>query len=282
MQHAEQVIKLNDHRPIVKADIENGFDRLAHELTNALAKNHASLSGCEYQILFALISKTFRFHKKDDWIANVQLSEITGMSEAHVSKIVRSLNAKNVIRKDGKKTGINPVISEWKINQSVKKSTQKKSTNRFLEINQSVQEINQSVEKTQPIRPPQKKETITKEINTKEKGNKKPSVKSEILSMDIPRSLSFDMWVNWVENRAENKKPMTVRSAKMQIKRLEAWQAKGHNLDEIIQTSIANNYQGLFEPNKPANRAVSFSERRTQNNIEVLSSFIAEGESNRD
>lgn len=282
MQHAEQVIKLNDHRPIVKADIENGFDRLAHELTNALAKNHASLSGCEYQILFALISKTFRFHKKDDWIANVQLSEITGMSEAHVSKIVRSLNAKNVIRKDGKKTGINPVISEWKINQSVKKSTHKKSTNRFLEINQSVQEINQSVEKTQPIRPPQKKETITKEINTKEKGNKKPSVKSEILSMDIPRSLSFDMWVNWVENRAENKKPMTVRSAKMQIKRLEAWQAKGHNLDEIIQTSIANNYQGLFEPNKPANRAVSFSERRTQNNIEVLSSFIAEGENNRD
>ena len=275
MQHAEQVIKLNDHRPIVKADIENGFDRLAHELTNALAKNHASLSGCEYQILFALISKTFRFHKKDDWIANVQLSEITGMSEAHVSKIVRSLNAKNVIRKDGKKTGINPVISEWKINQSVKKSTQKKSTNRFLEINQSVQEIN-------PIRPPQKKETITKEINTKEKGNKKPSVKSEILSMDIPRSLSFDMWVNWVENRAENKKPMTVRSAKMQVKRLEAWQAKGHNLDEIIQTSIANNYQGLFEPNKPANRAVSFSERRTQNNIEVLSSFIAEGENNRD
>ena len=237
MQHAEQVIKLNDHRPIVKADIENGFDRLAHELTNALAKNHASLSGCEYQILFALISKTFRFHKKDDWIANVQLSEITGMSEAHVSKIVRSLNAKNVIRKDGKKTGIKPVI---------------------------------------------KKETITKEINTKEKGNKKPSVKSEILSMDIPRSLSFDMWVNWVENRAENKKPMTVRSAKMQIKRLEAWQAKGHNLDEIIQTSIANNYQGLFEPNKPANRAVSFSERRTQNNIEVLSSFIAEGENNRD
>ena len=100
--------------------------------------------------------------------------------------------------------------------------------------------------------------------------------------MDIPRSLSFDMWVNWVENRAENKKPMTVRSAKMQIKRLEAWQAKGHNLDEIIQTSIANNYQGLFEPNKPANRAVSFSERRTQNNIEVLSSFIAEGENNRD
>ena len=192
------------------------------------------------------------------------------------------MNAKNVIRKDGKKTGINPVISEWKINQSVKKSTQKKSTNRFLEINQSVQEINQSVEKTQPIRPPQKKETITKEINTKEKGNKKPSVKSEILSMDIPRSLSFDMWVNWVENRAENKKPMTVRSAKMQVKRLEAWQAKGHNLDEIIQTSIANNYQGLFEPNKPANRAVSFSERRTQNNIEVLSSFIAEGENNRD
>ena len=52
---------INFARPYVKADIDNGYDRLAHDLTNALARNYSSLSGCEYQVVFALISKTFRF-----------------------------------------------------------------------------------------------------------------------------------------------------------------------------------------------------------------------------
>jgi len=168
MHQAEKVINLNDHRPVVKADIENGFDRLAHELTNALAKNCASLSGCEYQILFALIAKTFRFHKKSDWVANIQISQITGMSEAHVSKTLRSLKAKNVVLKKGQMTGINPIVSDWKVNQSVKKNPSKKLTNQFDGLNQSVREVNQSVNNNQPIRPPQKKETITKETNTKD------------------------------------------------------------------------------------------------------------------
>ena len=182
MQHAEQVINLNDHRPVVKADIENGFDRLAHELTNALAKNCASLSGCEYQIIFALITKTFRFHKKSDWVANIQISEITGMSEAHVSKTLRSIKAKNVVFKKGQMTGINPIVSDWKINQSVKKKNLKKLTNQFDGLNQSVREVNQSVKNNQPIRPPQKKETITKETNTKDIAPKRAKPSKQIPS----------------------------------------------------------------------------------------------------
>tara|TARA_Y100001968_G_scaffold158062_1_gene144443 strand:- start:34240 stop:35037 length:798 start_codon:yes stop_codon:yes gene_type:complete len=160
---------INFARPYVKADIDNGYDRLAHDLTNALARNYSSLSGCEYQVVFALISKTFRFQKSSDWIANIQLCEITGMSDAHISKTLRSLKAKNVVIKQGKKTGINPVISEWKLNQSVNKRENKNLTNQFDELNQSVQKVNQSVKKKQPIRPTQKKETNTKETNTKEK-----------------------------------------------------------------------------------------------------------------
>ena len=165
MQHAKQVINLNDHRPVVKADIENGFDRLAHELTNALAKNDAKLSGCEFQIVFALIGKTYRYHKKSDWVANIQLCQLTGMSKAHVSKTLKSLLGKNIVFKNGREIGINPTVSEWKVNQSV---NNKKLTNQLTEVNQSVDAVNQSVNKSCPIRPPQKKTTITKETITKE------------------------------------------------------------------------------------------------------------------
>jgi phage replication O-like protein O len=170
MQHAKQVINLNDHRPVVKADIENGFDRLAHELTNALAKNDAKLSGCEFQIVFALIGKTYRYHKKSDWVANIQLCQLTGMSKAHVSKTLKSLLGKNIVFKNGREIGINPTVSEWKVNQSV---NNKKLTNQLTEVNQSVREVNQSVNNNQPIRPPQKKETITKETNTKDIAHKR-------------------------------------------------------------------------------------------------------------
>ena len=162
---AENIVHINEHRPKVKADIEKGFDRLAHELTNALAKNDAKLSGCEFQIVFALIGKTYRYHKKTDWVANTQLCQITGMSKAHVSKTIKSLIAKKIVFRDGREMGINPVVSDWEVNQSV---NTKKLTNQSTGVNQSVKAVNQSVNSSCPIRPPHKKTTNTKETNTKE------------------------------------------------------------------------------------------------------------------
>ena len=64
----------------------------------------------------------------------------------------------------------------------------------------------------------------------------------------------------------------------MQISKLEEWQAKGHNLDEIVKTSIANNYQGLFEPKGFSHGSGNtWQNRKTQNNIDVLSDFVRGG-----
>tara|TARA_B100001063_G_scaffold244727_1_gene278315 strand:- start:1196 stop:1993 length:798 start_codon:yes stop_codon:yes gene_type:complete len=244
MTHTAEII--NFERPVVKADIENGYDRLAHELTNALAKNCASLSGCEYQVLFSLISKTFRFHKKEDWVANIQLSEITGMSEAHISKTIRTLKAKNVIIKQGKKTGINPVVSEWKVNQSVKKGNNKKLTNQFSEVNQSVREVNQSVEKTKPIRPPQKKETITKEINTKEN-----SFSPEKIT--LPEFLSKSLWLEFIQHRKDIKKPLTDLATKKLINQLTKDYANGCDVEDAINMSITSRWAGVFPKQRGQN-----------------------------
>jgi phage replication O-like protein O len=163
---------INFERPVVKADLGNGYDRLAHDITDSLALNIAKLSGCEYQIIFAIVGKTYRFHKKLDWIANSQLCDKTGMSKNHVSKTMKSLISKNIIVRNGKTIGLNNIVSEWgsaqlssKVNQSVNND---KLTNQCTKVNQSVYAVNQLGIKSTPITPPHKKETNTKETNTKE------------------------------------------------------------------------------------------------------------------
>lgn len=173
MNATATVTNINDHRPIVKADLDKGYDRLAHDITNTLALNPAKLSGCEFQVVFAIIGKTYRYQKKSDWIANSQLCEKTGMSKNHISKTIKSLIYKNIIIKNGRTIGLNNLVSEWggaqktiKVNQPV---NNEKLTNQCTKVNQSVSVVNQSVNSSTPITPPHKKETITKETITKEK-----------------------------------------------------------------------------------------------------------------
>jgi phage replication O-like protein O len=267
MQHTQQVIKLNDHRPIVKANIEDGYDRLAHELTNALAMNCASLSGCEYQVLFGVITKTFRWQKKEDWVSHSQLSEITGMSEAHISKTVRSLRSKKVLLKNGKKTGINSVVSEWEINQSVGKVKTKKSTNQFTKINQSVHQINQSVEKNQPIRPPQKKETITKETIQK-KSKFSPS------EITLPSFLPKQLWLEFIQHRKDIKKPMSELACTKLISQLTKDHSKGLDVIDAMNESIVSGWSGVFPKSGKGNRAAPKPENfNTTDYGEIKGSF---------
>ena len=67
------------------------------ELTEALMKNSAKLCGREYQIVHAIIHKTFRFHKKSDWINNAQISEMTGIAQSKISELKKSLINKNIL-----------------------------------------------------------------------------------------------------------------------------------------------------------------------------------------
>jgi phage replication O-like protein O len=246
----------------VKADIEDGYDRLAHTLTNALAQNQAKLSGCEFQLVFAIISKTYRFHKKADWIASTQLCELTGMSKAHLSKTLKALIDKNVVLKNGKNVGINSVVSEWKVNQSV---NNKKLTNQLSKVNQSVKGANQSVNKSCPIRPPQKKETITKEINTKEKTNV-----HDLKSFDLPSFIPKKIINEFIQHRKQIKKPMTELALDKFIKKLSREYEQGYCLERIIDNAIANGWQTTY-PRKEdkVNSSPAYSDV-TARNLQML------------
>jgi phage replication O-like protein O len=260
MNQTAQIIKFE--KPIVKADLDTGYDRLAHDITNTLASNPASLSGCEYQVVFAIIGKTYRWQKKSDWIANSQLCDQTEMSKAHISKTIKSLIAKNVITRNGREIGLNNVVSEWgiyqkpaKVNQSV---NNEKLSNQLTKVNQSVSEVVQSVNNSCPIRPPQKKEeTITKETITKEsvflepeQKPKKVKLKASIPNVALPNFVNRELFDNYLEVRLAKKYLLSDVAIKLILSRLNKFNASGHDVNQSLEDAILGEWKTIYEPKK--------------------------------
>jgi phage replication O-like protein O len=175
MQQAAEIInfpkrenKESTHgREYVKADIDNGYYRVANEIGIALCKTH--LNDSEGRIVHTVMLKTFGWNKPLDWICYEQISELTGISVDNISKIKKRLVQRNILIVQGKKTGVNPVISEWHF-KSIQTQNKTKKVSLSEPLNKSIQtlapiqtHINSSL--SEPI---QKKDTITKDTITKD------------------------------------------------------------------------------------------------------------------
>jgi len=78
-------------------------------------------------------------------------------------------------------------------------------------------------------------------------------------TIELPEWLPRAVWVDWVADRAERRKPISSRAAAQQIKRLGEFRDQGHDPSAVIGHSIGNGYQGLFAP--PKNEAQSTGAR---------------------
>ena len=81
--------------------------------------------------------------------------------------------------------------------------------------------------------------------------NIKPDIKQGADKSDaviLPDFIKSEVWENWKKYRKERKLTCREITLKAQIEKLKIWHAKGHNVNEIIDTSIASGWQGLFEP----------------------------------
>jgi hypothetical protein len=68
---------------------------------------------------------------------------------------------------------------------------------------------------------------------------------------EIPPSLQAvpeftQVWAEWIRDRAERKKPLTHRAATLQLRQLVEWGPM--YAVEVVRTSMANQWQGLFPP----------------------------------
>jgi len=89
-------------------------------------------------------------------------------------------------------------------------------------------------------------------IGTCQKNHKGSVDKPDWMDADIwsakPEALGAEMWVEFVAHRAEMKKPLTVRAARMLNTTLNQSRAKGHDPDQMVRTSIETGWRGVFEP----------------------------------
>lgn len=96
-------------------------------------------------------------------------------------------------------------------------------------------------------------ETEKSEIKAENKGDlvlktdKKQTKKDELI-YTLPFFVDSHIFKDFINHRKEIKKPMTQNAVNATIKKLCDFHAKGYDCNEILNNSIANGWQGIFEP----------------------------------
>jgi uncharacterized phage protein (TIGR02220 family) len=107
------------------------------------------------------LRKTCGFNKRQDWISQKQISEVTGIHKCHISRTIKKLSEKNMIIisriKNKKIIGIQENCNEWKLPKEV--------TNSIKKLPVEVTEVTSRGNPKLPVGAHTKK-TITKETVT--------------------------------------------------------------------------------------------------------------------
>ncbi|ECF1736620.1 replication protein [Salmonella enterica subsp. enterica serovar Typhimurium] len=250
------------HKEPRVADLDDGFTRIANEILEAVM--HAGLSQHQLLVFMAVMRKTYGFNKKSDWVSNEQLSELTGILPHKCSSVKSALVKRGILTQTGRVIGINKTVSEW--SSLPIKGTEKKPYLEKVNLPESGKKsLPESGKKSLPesgngYYPNQvnTKDTITKD--SKDNSNKPPkpprAVSFDASSVQLPDWLSSIIWSSWVEYRRDLKKPIKSQQTVTQaINLLDRCRLNGYTPEEIINRSIANGWQGLFEPDGQAKRS---------------------------
>ena len=229
------------------ADLDDGFTRIANELLEAVMR--AGLSQHQLLVFMAVMRKTYGFNKKSDWVGNEQLSELTGILPHKCSAAKSVLVKRGILTQTGRVIGINKTVSEW--SSLPVKGTEKKPYLKKVTLPESGKKsLPESGNAYYP------NQVNTKDKHTKDnKDNinnppKSPrAVSFDALAVQLPDWLSAEIWSSWVAYRRDLKKPIKSQQTVTQaINLLDRCRLNGYSPEEIINQSIANGWQGLFEP----------------------------------
>ncbi|MBG1970687.1 replication protein [Klebsiella pneumoniae] len=229
------------------ADPDDGFTRIANELLEAVM--HAGLSQHQLLVFMAVMRKTYGFNKKADWVSNEQISVLTGILPHKCSAAKSALVKRGILTQTGRVIGINKAVSEW--SSLPVKGTEKKPYLKKVTLPESGKKS----------LPESGNAYYPNQVNTKDKHTKdnkdninNPPKSPRAVSFDasavqLPDWLSAEIWSSWVAYRRDLKKPIKSQQTVTQaINLLDRCRLNGYSPDEIINQSIANGWQGLFEP----------------------------------
>ncbi|EHI2440685.1 TPA: replication protein [Salmonella enterica subsp. enterica serovar Typhimurium] len=242
------------HKEPRVADLDDGFTRIANEILEAVM--HAGLSQHQLLVFMAVMRKTYGFNKKSDWVSNEQLSELTGILPHKCSSAKSALVKRGILTQTGRVIGINKTVSEW--SSLPVKGTEKKPYLEKVNLPESGKKSLPESGNGYYLNQVNTKDTITKD--SKDNSNKPPkpprAVSFDASSVQLPDWLSSIIWSSWVEYRRDLKKPIKSQQTVTQaINLLDRCRLNGYTPEEIINRSIANGWQGLFEPDGQAKRS---------------------------
>ncbi|HBZ4088937.1 TPA: replication protein [Klebsiella pneumoniae] len=229
------------------ADLDDGFTRIANELLEAVMR--AGLSQHQLLVFMAVMRKTYGFNKKSDWVSNEQISVLTGILPHKCSAAKSTLVKRGILTQTGRVIGINKAVSEW--SSLPVKGTEKKPYLKKVTLPESGKKS----------LPESGNAYYPNQVNTKDKHTKdnkdninNPPKSPRAVSFDasavqLPDWLSAEIWSSWVAYRRDLKKPIKSQQTVTQaINLLDRCRLNGYSPEEIINQSIANGWQGLFEP----------------------------------
>ncbi|HBR6139018.1 TPA: replication protein [Klebsiella pneumoniae] len=233
------------------ADLDDGFTRIANELLEAVMR--AGLSQHQLLVFMAVMRKTYGFNKKSDWVSNEQLSELTGILPHKCSAAKSVLVKRGILTQTGRVIGINKTVSEW--SSLPVKGTEKRPYLKKVTLPESGKKsLPESGNAYYP------NQVNTKDKHTKDNKDNKDNINNppkspravsfDALAVQLPDWLSAEIWSSWVAYRRDLKKPIKSQQTVTQaINLLDRCRLNGYSPEEIINRSIANGWQGLFEQN---------------------------------
>ncbi|HBR2732258.1 TPA: replication protein [Klebsiella pneumoniae] len=229
------------------ADLDDGFTRIANELLEAVM--HAGLSQHQLLVFMAVMRKTYGFNKKSDWVSNEQISVLTGILPHKCSAAKSALVKRGILTQTGRVIGINKAVSEW--SSLPIKGTEKKPYLKKVTLPESGKKSLPELGNAYYPNQVNTKDKHTKDnkdnINNPPKSPR--AVSFDASAVQLPDWLSAEIWSSWVAYRRDLKKPIKSQQTVTQaINLLDRCRLNGYSPEEIINQSIANGWQGLFEP----------------------------------
>jgi len=224
---------------MAKPDIENGYTKIADELLEAICRTKTS--DYEKRVFLYIIRKTYGFNKKKDWIAQVQISNGTGIHRSHVSRTIKKLEAKNMIILHGKEVGIQKDYEQWNVtnsgNNGVTQTGNNKVTQTGIDVTQTGNEKlpKQDTKVTQTGTHNRHSTTDTSTTNNKQKRDisfgKEPEDSSS--SQKTKHEYTDEFEEAWQYMRKRNKK-----------KAFKAWNARiKEGIDPQLLIRCSKNYK---------------------------------------
>jgi phage replication O-like protein O len=90
---------------------EDGYTRIANEILDKLCCFR--IPGEVRLIVDCIIRKTYGFNKKNDWVGNKQMIEMTGLKKGNVSRALSEAITHKVVIKSDNKLCLNKNFDEW-------------------------------------------------------------------------------------------------------------------------------------------------------------------------